>query len=1187
MTKEQIHQLFKQGYNQADWKIFLGETFSTAKLLVTPKILTGIDTNVASKALRLGLVPLDENGIERQIAVYEVELAKGIILERNRVGLRNLLRKFWKNIDAAFIVYHNPDSPASAGNGKWRFTYVSELTGYNAEGEFIKINTEPKRYTYVLGEGESTRTAAERFNIIARKGSHATLEDVKEAFSVEKMSKEFFDEYKKQYAIFCDFMMGEPGIKSAIFKGDEKAIRDFNKKLLGRIVFLYFLQKKGWMGVPVGSKWGQGDFNFLRSLFERCENRDLFYTETLTTLFFDTLNAQRENDIIELIKGQPYRIPYLNGGLFELENPKYKNIFLPGELFENLFHFFSQYNFTIYEDDPNDKTVAVDPEMLGHIFENLLEDNKDKGAYYTPKEIVQYMCQESFIEYLSTWFEKKGYEVTNYTSLGKEQSPELFPINDGRKGQLEFESPASGKKIDRSLIEKLLKKQLEDSDKKLIKKHATEFHQALDSVKICDPAIGSGAFPMGLLQEIFTTKQTLWYFEHGNLKDFPASEVKLNIIQNSIYGVDIEKGAVDIARLRFWLSLVVDEEEPKALPNLDYKIVVGNSLVSKFDGEIVEIDWNRRHGLGKVEDYNLKIKRLLNDITEKQKKYFNPNQTNKKAVESEIRNLKIELLISQISLNKAVYINKEEQKGGLIPSAADIKHNTERTLQIKLFDNLINKLKNFQQKTNIPFNHFDWKLDFPEVLNELINPNPGFDIMIGNPPYLRIQGIRKVDSKFADGLEKRYQSSTGSFDLYVLFAEKGLQLTKSHGILNFIMPVKWVNAAFGKGLRALLQGQNAAYKIISFEAFQVFNASTYTGLQWFRRNSKFLNYFQLDRDLPDNTALGNFLNQLNKNSFNMYPQNSLHDNAWTLTDNLTDKILQKIRQQPVKVKDVFKKFFTGLQTSKDSVYFIMNSQINGATIIGFSKELNRQVTIEAGLVKPLLKGDQVHRYQNLQTNNYVIFPYKLENGKAVLYSETEIKKRFPLGYTYLKENEKVLRGRENDRLINDDSWFRYIYPKNLTLFDKPKLICPDICLGGNYAHDKRGEFYDTTTLYGYIKNESIEISYEYFLGLLNSNLVWYFLRNTGTVLANNYFRFMPRYVNEIPIYQPTKFQEQKIFTLVKVIYEQKSRNKDTAVLEHQIDNLVYRLYGLTYEEVKVIDPEFTLSKAEYEAIEVE
>ncbi|MCW9681654.1 BREX-1 system adenine-specific DNA-methyltransferase PglX, partial [Dolichospermum planctonicum UHCC 0167] len=603
MKKQQIQNLFNQPYNQAQWKQFLGQTFANVQLLSTPENLTGIDDHVATNAQKLGYILLDENGIDRQIAVYEVTLANGIILERNRVGLRNLLRKYWQNIDAAFIVYHHPE------NRNWRFTYVSELTGYDPEGEFIKITTEPKRYTYILGEGESIKTAVERFERIINKGNKATLDDIKEAFSVEKLSQTFFQEYKKHYDIFCKYIISQPGIYQTIFNGNEKTVRDFNKKLLGRIVFLYFIQKKGWLGVPEHETWGNGDDHFLTNQFQNFTHKELFYQDFLSVLFFDTLNTKRPQDLIQLGENQLCRIPYLNGGLFEEDNRKYRHLVFPDYLFANLFNFFDQYNFTIYEDDPDDHTIAVDPEMLGHIFENLLEDNKDKGAYYTPKEIVHYMCQESLIEYLTTWFENHGYEVITDASLAN------------------FDA---SKQINRTLIEKLLKNKLDDDDQKLIKNYAAEFNQALDKVKICDPAIGSGAFPMGLLHEIFTAKQTLHTLEFGNTTNFDGAEVKLNIIQNSIYGVDIERGAVDIARLRFWLSLIVDEKQPKALPNLDYKIVVGNSLVSKLGDDIIDIDWEMKD----VKQGSLLVdvfqpEEILRKISEKQKQFFSPDSDKK------------------------------------------------------------------------------------------------------------------------------------------------------------------------------------------------------------------------------------------------------------------------------------------------------------------------------------------------------------------------------------------------------------------------------------------------------------------------------------------------------------------------------------------------------------------------------
>ena len=289
MKQKQIQQLFQQRYNQQRWKEFLAQTFTNARLYSTPDILPDINTDIATQALQLGNIKLNENGIERNIAVYDVTLASGIVLERNRVGLRNLLRKFWKDIDGAFIVFHRDGVPS------WRFTYVSELKGFDAEGEWIEIKTEPKRYTYVLGELESCRTASERFALVAEKAGDTTLDDIKEAFSVEKLSKSFFEEYKRQYELFCEYMINQPSIFRSIFESDDKAVRDFTKKMLGRIVFLFFIQKKGWMGVPENEEWGSGDLDFLGNLFSNCKYPELFYSEYLCKLFFSTLNTKRPN----------------------------------------------------------------------------------------------------------------------------------------------------------------------------------------------------------------------------------------------------------------------------------------------------------------------------------------------------------------------------------------------------------------------------------------------------------------------------------------------------------------------------------------------------------------------------------------------------------------------------------------------------------------------------------------------------------------------------------------------------------------------------------------------------------------------------------------------------------------------------------------------------------------------------
>jgi len=279
--------------------------------------------------------------------------------------------------------------------------------------------------------------------------------------------------------------------------------------------------------------------------------------------------------------------------------------------------------------------------------------------------------------------------------------------------------------------------------------------------------------------------------------------------------------------------------------------------------------------------------------------------------------------------------------------------------------------------------------------------------------------------------------------------------------------------------------------------------------------------------------------------------------------------LNKLNEQPLRLEDVFEKIFQGIATSKDDVYFIYDCTETQSTITGESKQLNKRVTIEKGLVKPLLKGEDVHRYDNLSSNRYVIFPYKLENGTANLYAEEELKLLFPNGYAYLKECETLLRGREKGRLKNDIYWYRYIYPKNLTLFQSPKLVAPEISLGGNFSYDGNGQFYSTTTIYGYIMKESCNVSYETLMAILNSKLCWWFMSNTGTVLAQGYYRYKPAYLKPLPIPQISKETDSEIKSLVAGLAKQDA--SDRRFLERKIDIAIYNLYSINDDDIELIN----------------
>lgn len=530
-TPDCLRNLFQSSFNLAQWYSFLQHFFNATELKSNPE---RIIENTSDDGYYLGNIDTTDS---YRIGLFHYNIRQGSVANK-RVGLRNLVKSFinptWGEFDAALVVFDSGDY--------WRLSFICDIKGEA---------TSPKRYTYVFGSDDLLyRTPIERFNFLKKKG--VSFENLKTAFSVEALSDEFFDKYREQYADFIQYVTGKRFVKVGskweekvlgepnaalmqAFDYNEKRIRDYVKKMMGRITFLHFLQRKGWMC---------GDLNYMQNMFENSAYKNDYLDSVLEPLFFGILNtkpAERETLFADYgwdksLLAEWKDIPYLNGGLFERDAEDEPESRFPADYFKRLFQFFSEYNFTIDENDPNDAEVGVDPEMLGKIFENLLEDNKDKGAFYTPKEIVRYMCQESLIAYLET-----------NTSIAKDKIRQfVFSPEEGVADIPENKKP------------KLL--------------------AALEEVKICDPAIGSGAFPMGLLNELLHCREVL-SGEH-----YDRAEIKKSIIQNNIYGVDIEKGAVDIARLRFWLSIVVDEETPSPLPNLDYKIMQGNSLIESFMG---------------------------------------------------------------------------------------------------------------------------------------------------------------------------------------------------------------------------------------------------------------------------------------------------------------------------------------------------------------------------------------------------------------------------------------------------------------------------------------------------------------------------------------------------------------------------------------------------------------------------
>lgn len=695
-------------------------------------------------------------------------------MNRNRVGIQQLIRRVMPTYSSAFMIFHYED----ADNWDWRFTFCSK-----ARNEEL---TDKKRFTFMLGPKQSCRTVADNFQKLMDKEGEIELQDIEEAFDVEALSDEFFGKYKEFYEQFVQYVTGKRFVKSggkwkekkihepheqmyAAFGRNDKYVRDYVKKMMGRIVFLHFLQKKGWMGVPKNKKWGEGDVEFMLHLFEYSseKQKENFLDEVLEPLFAGGLDTDRtvEDDLFDthvaLPEGSKVKVPYLNGGLFERDALDEIATKFPSEYFENLLEFLHQYNFTIDENDPDDAQVGVDPEMLGRIFENLLEDNKDKGAYYTPKEIVRYMCRQSLVAYLVTDIEDetKKQQVADFVRI---YDVELLGGNQSNLAQF----------IDDRLKE----------------------------VKICDPAIGSGAFPMGLLKELFLCRGAIENFSN-------AADIKRHIIQKNIYGVDYERGAVDIARLRFWLTLVVDEETPHTLPNLDFKIMQGNSLFEWYEG--VDL----RGIVGEVGDTITFREKTTNPTFIKKwlDQYFETN-------------------------------NHEERirlRGKISGAVEGLIESNNPALRDKLFD------------LDIAANNcfFLWHTWFNDVFKRA-EENGGFDIVIGNPPYgAKLDDVQKKALKslyqttqtLKDKNNKSLTVQKGSMDTYTMFIELAYNIMRINGCMTMIVPISLTSSDSLSGVHNILKSKCddiyiSSYAVRPQPVFK--NAMVNTSILAFRKTGK-------------------------------------------------------------------------------------------------------------------------------------------------------------------------------------------------------------------------------------------------------------------------------------------------------------------------------------------------------------
>jgi hypothetical protein len=737
----------------------------------------------------------------------------------------------------------------------------------------------------------------------------------------------------------------------------------------------------------------------------------------------------------------------------------------------------------------------------------------------------------------------------------------------------------------------------------LIPKHISrkKANEIVNSLKICDPAVGSGHFLVSALNEIIAIKNDLkilqdkegksfhWYeitvendeltiidqdgdlfqYHPGNKESQRVQETlfheKETIIENCLFGVDINPNSVKICRLRLWIELLKNAYykaspnsskggELETLPNIDINIKCGNSLVSRF-----AIDADLKQALKKskwsIDSYKVAVdtyrnaeskdeKREMEKMIEDIKNNFSTEIDT--PLKKDLRNArgKAESLATKI-LNLNAFGEKPDKK---LLSDHEKAAEALKKLEVERDETINNKIYE---------NSFEWRFEFPEVLND-DGDFVGFDVLIGNPPYIRIQSLNELAEKYKNIFKS---AQTGNYDIYVLFIEKSIQLLNKNGNIQFILPHKFLLAVFGKGIRELLYKNRAVSQLINFGHEMIFEgATTYTCLLSLSRigNSKIKFAEISSKELKEHFTFTEI----------DYQSLSTSD-SWIFKQNKSLSLIQRLENQPYTLHHFLDKIFSGIQTSADQVYLINGEETNGM-VTGQNKLSNEKVTVERELVKPLIKGFDIKRYSPINTNVFVIFPYLLKDGNAHPMSEKYIETNFPLGFNYLKKHEKILRSREKGKLDVNDKWFLYIYPKNLFSSYQAKLVSPDITLGMNVTKE-RGNFCVKNGAYGITIKSEFQIFENEIVGILNSKLLWYYLKNTGNVLRGGYFRFNTKYIFPFPVPELSEMDTNVLSRIVEKVFNEKSYGFNTTDLENQIDQLVYQLYGLTEEEINIVE----------------
>jgi adenine-specific DNA-methyltransferase len=1118
--KELINNVFEEKFNLEMFKKFIIELFNGKLIAYKDNSETIIPKEYRDYIKSANsLFSYITNG--KKIMVLTVELFEEMMIKRSRNIQRNFVAKILEvnEYDAAVVAFF------SEFHDDWRLSFVNLEYHFTEKGLKKKI-THPRRSSFLVGKKEPSHTAKKQLLTILLSNTEPSFEEIANAFSVEKVTKEFFDKYKEKYLQLKEHLDQD---NEFLTVSEEKGFtsEEFSKKLLGQISFLYFLQKKGWLGVQAipeklsineynnlinnletedardiltksftkknneiyqqnirvitklndkeaevlaqsfkgtshYKQFSKGDKNFIRNLFINKEDNLNYFNDYLEPLFYEALNQKRGES--HYYAKFNMRIPFLNGGLFEPlagYNWKDNDFHIPDDIFSNedetgILDVFDLYNFTINEAEPLETEVAIDPEMLGKIFENLLEvsDRKSKGAYYTPREIVHYMCQESLINYLE-----------NKIGINKEDIRKFVEMGD--------------------ILQSKLRDSLEEQNLDIpesVESYCHAIDNALEQVKIADPAVGSGAFALGMLIEIVKIRSNLTSFmaksiNEEDLQSFYRTRtpyhLKLKTMQNNIFAVDIEYSATDITKLRLWLSLIVDDEinTVNPLPNLECNIKTGNSLIQEFKG-IKLFDEKLLTSKSNSKKNKKKNNKLQLDLFKDQRGEIlrNLNNYQKQLFDEHDKDIKTSL---KTKIEKLEWI--------LIEYELDRNKNQEGLA-------LVEKLKKQRSK---PF--FLWKRDFSDIF---IN-NGGFDIVIGNPPY-----GAKVSKEEKSIIQKQMLETNNSNSAAVFIDYSKNYLLNENGVLSFIVPKsllyseKWFSLvqALYKNTETIVDVEKAFEKVKLEQVVFIYN---------------------------------------NNFESNSYTGRKFEDKKFIRSTTINNDLVKKFRAW---VCDVTPEEIDIVSSIKND-YILMSKISSTKRGVGLQKHLQDEG--EA----PVVGGKNLNRFM-------------IDGHKGYIAKDI------------IKGHQTKLEFMQQPKIMSQD------------LIAHIQNPVPHIRITSCY--DPTGNVLSVDTVQNTIITDT-NFDWYFIEGLLNSNFVSWYTYKFIYCSAIRTMHFDNGYIGKIIIPDVTKAQQLPIIEIVKDIHQVTDKSINGLNLDQvnqikkyskQLNSFIYKLYGLNEKQIKVIESTF-------------